>query len=195
MVGLCTPLGRFEYTIIPVNLIPEEFIDLYDLAPKVQNKYVYIVVKQGMYGSPQAGTLANKLLKERLLQYDYFEVPHTPGLFQHKNQPIWFTLVVDDFRIKYVGKEHIEHLLDILKELYKVEEDWTGSLYCVITLDCHYNQQYVDISMINYVLKKLAKYKKPPPKQAQHCPFEPNQVQYPNYFKPVLQVMVLFFSW
>ena len=102
---------------MPINLIPQEFIDLYDLAPKVQNKYVYIVVKQGMYGSPQAGTLANKLLKERLLQHDYFEVPHTPGLFWHKTWPIWFTLVVDDFGIKYVGKEHADYLLGILKEL------------------------------------------------------------------------------
>ena len=67
-----------------INLIPQEFIDLHDLAPKVQNEYVYIVVKHGMYGSPQAGALANKLLKERLLQYDYLEVPHTPGLFWHQ---------------------------------------------------------------------------------------------------------------
>ena len=88
-----------------------------------------------MYGLPQASILANHLLKERLLQHDYFEVPHTPGLFRHKTRPRWFTLVVDDFGIKYVGKEHVQHLLRILMELYKVEEDWTGSLYCGIILD------------------------------------------------------------
>ena len=52
-----------------------------------------------MYGLPQAGILVKKLLKERLLQNDYFEVPHTPGLFRYKTRPIWFTLVVDDFGI------------------------------------------------------------------------------------------------
>ena len=109
---------------------------------------------------------------------DYFEVPHTPGLFRHKTRLVWFTLVVDDFGIKYVGKEHAQHLLNVLKEFYEIEEDWTGSLYCGITLDWHYDQQYVDISMVNYVLKQLAKYKQPPPKKPQHCPFETKPIQY-----------------
>ena len=104
---LCTPLERYEYMQMPINLIPQEFIDLYDLGSKVKNGYVYIEIQQGMYGLPQAGTLANKLLKERLLQNDYFEVPHTPGLFWHKTRPVWFTPVVDDLQIKYVGKEHL----------------------------------------------------------------------------------------
>ena len=56
-----------------------------------------------MYRLPQAGILANQLLKERLPQNDYFEVPHTPGLFQDKTRPVWFTLVVDDFGINYMA--------------------------------------------------------------------------------------------
>ena len=66
----------------------------------------------------------------------------------------------------------------ILKEFYEIEEDWTGSLYCGITLDWHYDQQYVYISMVNYFLKQLAKYKQPPPKKPQHCPFEPKPIKY-----------------
>ena len=69
---------------MPINLIPQEFIDLYDLGSKVKNGYVYIEIQRGMYGLPQAGILANKLLKERLLQNDYFEVPHTPDYFGTK---------------------------------------------------------------------------------------------------------------
>ena len=53
-----------------------------------------------MYELPQAGILANKLLKERLADHDYYKVPHTPGLYTHKTCPIRFTLVVDDFGIK-----------------------------------------------------------------------------------------------
>ena len=105
-----------------------------------------------MYGLPQAGILANKLHKGRLLKNHCFEVPHTPGLVWHKTRPVWFILVVDDFGIKYVGKEYAQHLLNVLKEIYGIEEYWTGSLYCGITLDWHYDQQYVDISMINCVL-------------------------------------------
>ena len=47
--------------------------------------------------------------------------------------------MVDDFRIKYVGKEHAQHLPNVLKEFYEIEEDWTGSLYYGITLDWYYD--------------------------------------------------------
>eukprot|EP00956_Cyclotella_meneghiniana_P031758 scaffold84459_cov26-Cyclotella_meneghiniana.AAC.1 len=79
-----------------------------------------------MYGLPQAGALANKLLRERLAPAGYYEVAHTPGLWRHVTRPISFTLVVDDFGVKYVGKEHAQHLIDTLKQHYKLAEDWDG---------------------------------------------------------------------
>jgi hypothetical protein len=30
---------------------------------------------------------------------------------KHKTRPVWFSLVVDDFGIKYVGRENAEHLM------------------------------------------------------------------------------------
>jgi hypothetical protein len=71
-----------------------------------------------MYGLPQAGIIANKLLKKCLAEQGHYELPHTPGLWRHKHRPVQFTLVVvvDNFGIKYVGKEHLEHLLTALKE-------------------------------------------------------------------------------
>jgi hypothetical protein len=42
------------------------------------------------------------------------------------------TLVVDDFGIKYLGKENADHLLNALKENFEVTEDWAGKLYCGI---------------------------------------------------------------
>ena len=110
---LCTPLERYEYMRMLINLILQEFINLHDLGSKVKNGYVHIEIQRGMYGLPQAGILANTLLKEQLLQNDYFEVPHTPGLFWHKTRLVCFTLVVDDFGIKYVGKEHAQYLLNL----------------------------------------------------------------------------------
>jgi hypothetical protein len=163
---------------MPINLIPQEFIDLYDLSPKVKNGFVYMEIRRGMYGLPQSGILANKLLKERLAKDGYFELPHTPGLFKHETRPVWFTLTVDDFGIKYIGKEHALHLIAALKKHYEVEIDWEGSLYCGISLDWHYDEGYLDISMPKYVGKQLARYAQPPPKLPQHCPYEPNPVHY-----------------
>jgi hypothetical protein len=45
-------------------------------------------------------------------------------------QPITFLLVVHDFGIKYVGKEHAEHLKASIEKHYQISCDWTGSAYC-----------------------------------------------------------------
>ena len=129
---------------MPIKLIPQAIIDQYDLTPKVYNGYVYMEIMRGMYGLPQAGILANKLLKKKSKPHRYYKVDHTPGLYKHIWRPIAFTLVVDDFGVKYVGKEHAEHLFGVLKNEYtKIEVDWTGSLYCGITLKWNYPEKYM----------------------------------------------------
>eukprot|EP00804_Cyclotella_cryptica_P007864 CCRYP_001436-RB/>CCRYP_001436-RB protein AED:0.42 eAED:0.42 QI:0/-1/0/1/-1/0/1/0/96 len=92
-------------------------------------------IQLGCYGLPQAGILANKLLKKRLASDGYFELPHTPGLFKHISRPIQFSLVVDDFGIKYIGTQHLDHLIASIKRHYDVTVDYTGSLYCGITIN------------------------------------------------------------
>ena len=106
-----------------------------------------------MYGLPQAGILANPLLHERLATHGYHELQHTPGFWTHEMCDVWFTLVVDDFGIKYVGKEHADHLLVALGDKNTLETDWTGSLYVDTPLNWDYQQGHVDISMSTYVQK------------------------------------------
>ena len=103
-------------------------------------------IRKGLYGLPQAGILANKLLQKRLTKYGYFEVIHTTGLWRHKWRLLTSTLVVDGFGVTYVGEEHVHHLVRALKEsTYRVEKNWTGDLYCGITLDWNYEKRYVDV--------------------------------------------------
>ena len=120
---------------IPLHLIPNHFVKQYDLDNKSKNGYVYMEIRKGIYGLPQAGILANNLLRKRLTKFGYYEVAHTPGLWKHITCPIQFTLVVDDFRIKFFGKEHADHLLITLQKDYTLDVDWTGSLYYGITLE------------------------------------------------------------
>jgi hypothetical protein len=132
-----------------------------------------------MYGLPQAGILANKLLKKCLAKHSYFEQPHTPGLWKHESRPIWYNLAVDVFGIKYIGKEHHQHLYDALqKETYKIVEDPIGDLYCGINLKWNFNKGYVDLSMPNYVMKQLTHYAHSTPDKPQHCPYSPNPINY-----------------
>ena len=62
----------------------------------------------------------------------FFEARTTPGLRRHKWIPIQFCLVVDDFGVEYVGKQHAEHLATILKKYHNITEDWEGKKYAGI---------------------------------------------------------------
>ena len=116
-------------------------------------------MRRAVWGLPHAGILANKRLRRKLAPFGYYECVNTLWLWYHISCPISFTLVVNDFGIKYVGKEHADHLIASIKSTYKkLTEDWTGSLYCGITLEWDYVGRTVDISMPRYIKKKLQEY-------------------------------------
>jgi hypothetical protein len=133
-----------------------------------------------MYGLPQAGILANKLLKNRLARHGYNEQPHTPGLWKHDSRSIWFNLAVNDFGIKYIGEDNLQHRYNALsKETYEIVEAYIGNLYCGINLKWNYEKQYVNLSMPKYVMKQLTtQYTHIAPLKPQLCPFSPNPINY-----------------
>jgi hypothetical protein len=174
-----TPLDCFECMRMLISLFPTDIINHYQLNNKVLKDYVYMEIRKGMYGLPQAGILANKLLKKRLATHGYFKQPHTPGLFSHKSHPIWFNLAVDNFRIKYIGEATLQHLYDSLRaEAYNIVKDQAGGLYCGINLKWNDANGYVDLSMPTYVMKQLTRYSHPTPIKPQHCPIAPNPITY-----------------
>ncbi len=81
------------------------------------NSYVYMENCKGMYGLPQAGILANKLLKKRLAILSYYEQPHTSSLFKQESRPVWFNLAVDNFGIMYFCKDNLQHLYNALHKV------------------------------------------------------------------------------
>jgi hypothetical protein len=125
----------------------EEIIQKYNLNALALDSWVYIEFRKGMYGLKQAGILANQLLQTRLAPFGYYPARHTPGLWLHKTRPISFTLVVDDFTAKYVGKQHTEHLRNALLRAYELTTDWTATVYSDMTLKSDYNKRTCNISM------------------------------------------------
>ena len=96
---------------------PADVIEHYNLDKKADSKgFVYVRCERGMYGLPHAGNIAQKLLKERLEKHGYTQSDMTPGFWTHKTRPISVTLLVDNFGVKYVGKEHADHLINALKQ-------------------------------------------------------------------------------
>ena len=176
---LNTPLKRPEYIRMKITDIPEEIITEYKLRDLVEpDDCVYIIIVLGMYGLPHAGLIANELLEKRLNNHGYHQSKLVPGLWKHKWRPIWFTLVVDDFGVKYVGKEHALHLKSVLESYYPLSTDWTGNRYIGIRLDWDYNNRKVHLSMPGYKDKALKQFQHPPPSEPQHSPFPTKPIKY-----------------
>ena len=116
-------------------------------------------IRNAIYGLPQAGVLANKILKKWLTPAEYYEMPQTPGLWKHVSRQITITLVVDDFGVKYVNKKNANHLVAALKGTYKISEDWTGRLYCSIDLRWDYTKRTLNLGMPGYIITQLQQYK------------------------------------
>ena len=138
---------------------------------------VYIQANRGMYGLPQSGLLANELLEKRLNKRGYHQSRLVPGLWRHKWRPVQFTLVVDDFGVKYVGEEHALHLKQTLEENYKVTLEWDGRRYIGITLDWDYKRRQVHLSMPGYIKKALKQFKHER-RKLQHQPYPSVIIKY-----------------
>jgi hypothetical protein len=88
-------------------------------------------------------------------------------------------MCVNNFGIKYIGDEHLNHLFAALwTETYEIVEDWKGNLYCGISLTWNYNKRYVHIAMPTYMAKQLLRYEHPHPTKLQHYPYNPNPIMY-----------------
>ena len=74
--------------------------------------------------------LANRQHRETLDKEGYYEARTNPGLWRHKWRPIQFCLVVDDFGVEYLGKQHADNLATILKKYHNITEDWEGKKVC-----------------------------------------------------------------
>ena len=138
-------MNRYEYMRIPVQLVPQAFMDKYALYEKLHKDCIYFKISKVVYGLPQSVRTANDLLKQLV---GWFECMHISGLWCHNTIPVTFILVVDDFGIKYVGDKHDQHLINALQQHYTLEVYWEEKQYCGITLHCNYNNRTLNVSMM-----------------------------------------------
>jgi hypothetical protein len=100
-----------------------------------------------MYGLKQAVLLANQLLQTRVAPFGYYPARHTPGIWLHKTRPISFSLIVDDFAVKYMGNQHDDHLRNDLLKTYELTTDWAAKVYSGMSLKWYDKNRTCDISM------------------------------------------------
>ncbi len=152
--------------------MPEDVIAHYKLTDiTTHNGYIYCKIQKGVYGLPQAGIIAQQLPEKCLKVHGYRQSTITPGLWKHDTRPISFSLVVDNFGVKYVGEENEQHLLDTVPKYYKYSCNWEGEQYCGLTIKWDYEGRKVHISMPGYVCKALTRFQHPPPTKQQYQPY------------------------
>ena len=121
---------------------------------KVVDGYVYARIKKAWYGLSESGRIAHDDLVNHLKKYGYVKT-NTAGLFRHITRDITFTLVVDDFGIKYTNEEDVKHLLSTIKAKYPVKVKMDSDQYIGITLKWNYATRELIYSMAGYVKSAL----------------------------------------
>jgi hypothetical protein len=95
---LMTPLHCAEFIQIKSIDIPDKVIREYKLREKAtKNESIYIRANGSMYGLPQAGLLANKLIKKRLNKHGYRQSKLVPGLGSTTQDPYsshWLLMIL-----------------------------------------------------------------------------------------------------
>jgi hypothetical protein len=82
--------------------------------------------------------IIHTLLAVLLAKEGYIPTKFTPGLYTHKTRPIAFSLVVDDFGVRYVNKDDMDHLVATIGKRYPIKVDWKAEYYLGITIKCDY---------------------------------------------------------
>ena len=95
---------------------------------------MHMEVYSSIYRLLQAGQLAHNHLVVHLAPYNYALVKHTLGLWIYKSNGIVFTLVVNDFGIKYSSETQLQYLIDVLKSKYTITTNISGSLCIEVSL-------------------------------------------------------------
>jgi hypothetical protein len=170
-IYLDTPMPDPEYVRIKMSDILDKFILEYNLLGRNRNGWVYFEICQGCYGLSQSGILANSLFHSQLVTEGFYESISTPGFWHYKWRPIQFSLIVNDFGVEYVGIEHFNCLLNILKKYHGVQFNMAGNKLAGIAIKWDYPGKCCQISMPGYIDNLLIKFKHPRPSKPRLSPY------------------------
>jgi hypothetical protein len=126
-----------------------------------------------------------------------------------------YSLIVDDFGIKYEGIKNAKQLINALKTIIcTIMTNWEGTLYCGLTLKWDYLTRTVNLSMPGCIATVLAKFQHPIPEHPQHSHYGwqkliyaktkqlafPNNISKPLTAKAITQLqqimgILLYYAW
>jgi hypothetical protein len=157
------------------SLFPQDIIDQYKLADMVAHQN-----KKGDVWFERNGGSGIRPYTIFLNTYGYKHVPGTAGLWTHDIRMTAFCLCVDDIALKYHTKDDLDHFLSALGNHYKLHMDLEGRNYMGLTMDWHYDEGYVDVSMPGYIPKLLKRLQHPTPSKPQYSPHDHYPIKFPK---------------
>jgi hypothetical protein len=176
---LMMPMDCYEYFRMKLELFSQDIINKYALHDKVDmDGNVFCKVQCEMYGLPQVSIIVQDLLTKRLHKAYYRQSTITPGYWWHNRHPICFTPVVDNFGMKYINKNNVDHLTSILKQDYDIDTNWEGTQYIGLTLNWDYKKCKVHLSMPGYIKNSLIRFSHKLPNKLQ---LQPHPHTLPTY--------------
>ena len=156
---LGTPMEVKEYMRIHLTQIPPESRAKYVREGLVKDEHVLAEVSKGIYGLKQAGLLAQQKLMHHLKKHGYTPISSaTPCLFKHQTRNVVFSLVVDDFGIKFKLDEDANHLIEVLRMEYTVKDDWLGSQYVGFKIQHNREEGKLSLSMPGYLKEAASRF-------------------------------------
>jgi hypothetical protein len=78
---------------------------------------------------------------------------------------------VDDFGVEYVGVEHFDYLLTLLKKFHRVQFNMAGDKLAGISIQWDYPGKRCRLSMPGYIDYLLLKFKHPRPTKPRHSSY------------------------
>ncbi len=176
---LNTPMQQYKYMKLKMMDIPEDIKREYKLQEfATPEGYIYCEIRKGMYGLPQAGIIAQELLEERLAKYGYHQSKIIPGFWKYDTKPIYFTLCVDNFAIKFTTETDVTHLIEALKKDYMITVDWEATKYIGLTIKWDYKNGKVHTHKPGYLENTMTRLGHKKPDKVQNSPHPHRPTQY-----------------
>jgi hypothetical protein len=95
-----------------------------------------------------------------------------PRLWTHEWHPITFSLIIDNFGVKYIRELHAQHLLQMVQKYNTCSFEKERERYCGLTIKWDYVRKKVHLLMPSYIEKALKRFHHPPPIVPQDQPHQ-----------------------
>jgi len=156
---LMTELDRPEYIKVHISRIPARIVKKHALTTFTNAQdFVYFQATKSIWGLPQAGRISQQGLMKQLQKHGYVECAHTPGCYTHPSRSTKFAVVVDDFAIKIMCEDDLQHLTAALSEKYDIKVNRKGDKYLGYTISHDKINKTMTLDMPSYVAHGLKRF-------------------------------------